>query len=245
MKLTRHSYTAKAQHKYMTSLKLSMKPNTEIIVQGDLAENFSCIVQDKVQSFCWDNRQATLHPFMAYCQLADETLKHRNVCIISDITEHNTSIVYAFLQIFIDYLKVEFPEVQKVYYFTDGCAGQYKNKSNFINLCSHVEDFGLQAECHFFTTSHGKSACDGIGGTVKHLLTKASLQRPYNDANLTTESIMEFCKENVHRIKFFNVKPDRHEACKEKLKPRFQLAKTIKGTLKFYRFVPISPIPQD
>ena len=123
MKLTRHSYTAKAQHKYMTSLKLSMKPNTEIIVQGDFAENFSYIVQDEVQSFHWDNRQATLHPLVAYRRLVDETLEHRNVCIISDIAEHNTYTVYAFLQVLIDYLKVEFPEVQKVYYFTDGCAG--------------------------------------------------------------------------------------------------------------------------
>ena len=31
---------------------------------------------------------------------------------------------------------------------------------------------------NFFATSHGKSACDGIGETVKRLLTKASLQRP-------------------------------------------------------------------
>jgi len=92
----------------------------------------------------------------------------------------------------------------------------------------------------FFATSHGKSACDGIGGTVKRLLTKASLQRPYNDAILTTEAIMSFCKCNVSGIKFFNVKPERYEACKEKLTPRFQMANTIKGTLKFHRFIPLS-----
>jgi hypothetical protein len=29
----------------------------------------------------------------------------------------------------------------------------------------HSEDFGVPAELHFFVTSHGKSACDGVGGT--------------------------------------------------------------------------------
>ena len=35
-------------------------------------------------------------------------------------------------------------------------------------------------------TSHGKSACDGIGGTVKRPATKASLKRPAHNQNLTT-----------------------------------------------------------
>ena len=51
-------------------------------------------------------------------------------------------------------------------YFSDGCAGQYKNCKNFINLCHHLEDFGIPAEWHFFATSHGKGPCDGLGGVV-------------------------------------------------------------------------------
>ena len=43
-----------------------------------------------------------------------------------------------------------------------------------MNLCLHFKDFGLKAEWIFFATSHGKSTCDGIGGTVKR--TTASLQ---------------------------------------------------------------------
>ena len=43
-----------------------------------------------------------------------------------------------------------------------------------MNLCYHKEGFGVQAEWHFYATSHGKGQCDGIGGTVKRL---ASLQR--------------------------------------------------------------------
>ena len=40
MRLMRHSYTAKAETKYMMKLKAYIKSKSEIIVQGDLAENF-------------------------------------------------------------------------------------------------------------------------------------------------------------------------------------------------------------
>ena len=43
----------------------------------------------------------------------------------------------------------------------------------------HEADFGVPAEWHFSATSHGKGACDGVGGTVKRLAARASLQRPY------------------------------------------------------------------
>ena len=42
-----------------------------------------------------------------------------------------------------------------------------KIEKNFFNLCSHRDDFGVSAEWHFSATSHGKGACDGLGGTVK------------------------------------------------------------------------------
>ena len=64
----------------------------------------------------------------------------------------------------------------KIIYFSDGAAAQYKNRKNFLNLCHHKADFGVDAEWHFFATSHGKGPCDGLGGTVKRLAARASLQ---------------------------------------------------------------------
>ena len=48
-----------------------------------------------------------------------------------------------------------------------------------MNLCHHSVDFGFEAEWHFLATSHGKGPCDGVGGLLKMMATKASLQRPY------------------------------------------------------------------
>ena len=81
-------------------------------------------------------------------------------------------------------------------YFSDGCAGQYKNCKNFVNLCLHEQDFDITAEWHFFATSHGKGPCDGLGGTVKRLAARASLQRCsdgyYQDQILTAKAFFGF-----------------------------------------------------
>ena len=58
---------------------------------------------------------------------------------------------------------------ENIMYLSDGAASQYKNRENLINLYNHSSDFGITAEWHFSATSHGKGACDGLGGTVKLL----------------------------------------------------------------------------
>jgi hypothetical protein len=61
-------------------------------------------------------------------------------------------------------------------YFSDGVDSWYKNCKNFLKLCYHAESFHLAVEWNFFATLHGKSPCDGSGGTIKGLVALASLQ---------------------------------------------------------------------
>ena len=55
--------------------------------------------------------------------------------------------------------------MDKIFYFSDSCAEQYKNRKNFINLFHHQQDFNIGAEWIFFATSYGKSPCEGVGGS--------------------------------------------------------------------------------
>jgi hypothetical protein len=70
------------------------------------------------------------------------------------------------------------------------------------NLKNHFTDFGLHAEWHFFATGHGKSPCDGIGGTVKRIIAKLSFQRPSHCQILTAQQMFECAVENVKGIKY-------------------------------------------
>ena len=114
----------------------------------------------------WNNSQATIHPFVIY-YIDPEKNELSNKCYacISDHKTHDTIAVFCFLQkLLTNHIIPEFQHIQKVFYFSDGSGAQYKNYKNLTNLLFHEEDFGLKAEWHFFGTSHGKNACDGVGG---------------------------------------------------------------------------------
>jgi hypothetical protein len=54
--------------------------------------------------------------------------------------------VYIFQKLLTAFLKENVPHISNIYYFSDGASEQYKNKNNFINLCRHNTDFGINAE---------------------------------------------------------------------------------------------------
>jgi hypothetical protein len=51
-----------------------------------------------------------------------------------------------------------------------------QKKKKLLHITCHNEDMAVPAEWHFFVTTYGKSAFDGVGGTLKRLAAKASLQ---------------------------------------------------------------------
>ena len=63
------------------------------------------------------------------------------------------------------------------------------------NQTYHFKDFGIKAIWSFFATSHGKSSCNGIGGTIKRLTAIESLQRVCKDQILTAEDMAKFFQE--------------------------------------------------
>ena len=175
--LTGHSYIAKAQAQYFKRCKEELADDS-VIILVDFAENYKFIIQDEVQSYHWNQQSCTLHPVVLYFK-ADGILKSSSLCFISDDLNHDTSFVYKVMCLTMGYIKENImANVRKASYFSDGCTGQYKNCKNFINLCMHQHDFSVDCSWTFYATSHGKSPCDGIGGTLKRLAMKASLQRP-------------------------------------------------------------------
>jgi len=77
-KLTRHSFLAKSQSRYFKSRKEILEP-TKSLILGDLAEQYTFIVQDEAQSFHWTNLQCTLHKVVVYYR-QDSKLYHESYC---------------------------------------------------------------------------------------------------------------------------------------------------------------------
>ena len=238
VKLLRHHYISKKQSEAFKVAKESLVQSQGVLV-GDFAENYSFLVQDAAQGFHWDNSQCTLHPFVFYFKGPDSSIQHTSFCFISDGTKHSTAMVYTFQKTLIPLLKSTHPQLLELIYFSDGCAGQYKNRFNFINLLNHEADFGVKAKWNFFATSHGKNACDGIGGTLKRSVARASLQRPSTDQILTAEEFYNYCHQKMSNIKCFFTRKEEVEAVAEGLEERFSQAMTIPGTQKHHHFSPV------
>ena len=93
---------------------------------------------------------------------------------------YDTKTVHAFTCKVISYIKKNLHAITKVLYFSNGAASQYKNFKNFVNLCYHDIDHGIQAQWHLFATSHGKSPCDRIRRTTKRLVARETLPATEN-----------------------------------------------------------------
>lgn len=236
--LTRHSYLAKGQAKYLRDKKESL-PKNEALILGDFAENYQFLIQDEIQSYHWSKEYCTLHPVVIYYRGDNEQLEHISLCFISDDNSHDTPFIYHVQSLIVDHLRKLLPNINKLIYFSDGCGGQYKNYKNFMNLCLHKQDFGVDAEWIFFATSHGKSPCDGIGGTVKRHAAKRSLQRPLDNQILDYKAMIDVCKE-MTSIQFFDISKETMEPVRKSLLERFSRGDTVPGTRSSHHFVPVS-----
>lgn len=222
----------------MKCLKESLKIN-EFLVVCDFADNYKFIIQNAAPGFHWNNNQSTIFPVVIYYRESNELL-HRSLVIISDCNTHDSNAVHVFLKIITCYIKTLNPDVNKIYYFSDGAPQQFKNFKNFVNLYYHEEDFKIYAEWHFFASYHGKGPCDGVGGTVKRAAARASLQLPFDKKISTSQELYEWAKNSssFQNIDFKFSSIEDYKRATEVLNLRYTKAKTIQGTQQFHCAIP-------
>ena len=79
----------------------------------------------------------------------------------------------------------------------------------------------------FFARSHDKGAYDGLGGTVKHLAARASLQRPYDEQIMTPRQLFEWASSSIPAVSFEYCSTDNYKREKTHLERQFERARTI------------------
>ena len=161
-------------------------------------------------------------------------------CVLSNDRKHDVAMVYEVQKGILADLKSQFPDKSNVIYFSDGCAGQYKNRKNLYNLCHHKDDFGFKAKWIFFATSHGRQPCDGIGETVKRIVANASLKRDLKDQILSPQDMFNFCRDNILNITFKFISQDEVNDTRDFLTSRFEGILRIPETRSFHEFIPLS-----
>ena len=141
-------------------------------------------MQDAAPGCNWNN-QATIHTVVIhYYQYINNSngIEHKSLIVIFDCMSHDTVAFFLYLHTINDVVRnICSRRPTKVSYILSGAPHQYENFKNFVNIYNHENDFGIPAEWHFFATVHGKDPYDGLGGTLKRLAARASLQHPSQD----------------------------------------------------------------
>lgn len=132
-------------------------------MQIDFAENFALTAQDEIQSAHWHHEQVTVFTGMAW--LSDKQVY--SFAIISNYLSHDKYSVFVFIKNIVSWIGQKHV-LKSLVIFSDGCAGQFKNRYTLSTLCFLPEELDIpEITWSFFATSHGKGAVDGVGANVK------------------------------------------------------------------------------
>ena len=93
-----------------------------------------------------------------------------------------------------------------------------------------------------FATSHGKCPCYGIGGIVKRLVARVSLQAIERNHIFSLYQMFTWAKSNIKGIKFCYLSTEHinDHTTKFDLGNNFSKAKTIAGMRSHHCFIPLS-----
>ena len=150
----------------MADLKKNLREN-DALIQMDFSENFVCQSAEEIQSAYWNSTSVTLHPVVVYynCNSSIGKPEHKSFVFVSDVSDHSAKAVVTIIQKLVPLLTAQVPNLATVHYWTDSPSSQYR--FIFSTLCRHNDLFGVNACWNYSECGHGKSVCDGIGGTAK------------------------------------------------------------------------------
>ena len=148
--------------------------SNKAMIQMDFSENFTCCYQDEVASTHWKTSSVTLYTVMIWfidCS--------KSMVLLSDNNNDKTTVVPYTLHIIKAVMDLFGDEIKEIDFWTDGSSSQYKNKYVFAFIGIKLPEIfpSLKICCNYSATSCGKGAVDGVGGTIKHLATRAIIIR--------------------------------------------------------------------
>lgn len=196
------------------------------VIQVDFAENYTCLYQDEIQSAHWSNPQVTVFTAAIWHNTDHVT----SYAVISDNITHDRFSVKAFLHKILTVHLKENESVKSVCIFSDGCAGQFKQKYNFANMTSIKSLFNLhKCTWTFFATAHGKGAVDGIGAVTKWFVRNEvrAKRASVRNANDFVKIVYGKTKVNILYVSDEDIKK-----CSEIVSSLWQNLASIKGSQK-------------
>jgi len=208
------------------------------VLQVDFAENYTAAYQDQIQSAYWHQKQVTVFPSVLWSNGEPESY-----AIVSDSLEHDKRSVATFLTKIVLDIQEKYPAMRVMHIFSDGAASQFKNKFIWCFMSTTFKELfpTLKVQWHFFATSHGKGAVDGVGATVKRAVNTDVLSRQatlVTDAASFVDSARKSCP-NIN-IKLITSTEISDFIEHHRLADRWAITTALSGTQSFHHFEPVT-----
>lgn len=223
-----HIFVKKSQSSLFYQARESSTIETAVI-QVDFAENFKCISQNEVQSAYFNQ-----HAIAIFTVVIWAGQKTFSKVLVTDDTSHSKYCVLAFMHEIFSDLKKDLPGLKAVKIFSDGCAGQFKNRWTLSLVLTANFLFGIDLSWNFFASGHGKGAVDGVGGTVKRSVYQrimTGLVRVYS-----AQEFHDCLDKNVHGISSIFVPVDEIKTLETVLADKWKHIKAIPNVTQFFCF---------
>ncbi|RXN14647.1 Sentrin-specific protease 2 [Labeo rohita] len=238
-KFVHHCFVKKQQSGFFQAIKLQAKADQEtVVLQVDFAENYIAAYQDQIQSAHWHQKQVTVFPSVLWSDGDPESY-----AIVSDSLEHDKRSVATFLSKIVEDIKMKHPAMKEIHIFSDGAASQFKNKFMWCFMSTTFKELfpTLRVQWHFFATSHGKGAVDGVGATVKRAVNTDFLCRQavlVTDAASFVASARQSCP-NIN-IKLITSSEITEFIQHHNLNERWANTSAVPGTQSVHHIEPVS-----
>lgn len=231
--LLTHSFNQNQSQKCFKMAK-EISSATNVVIQVDFAENYSCNYQNEIQSAHWSNPQIALFTAVIWC--GKETCE--SYAVVSENITHDRYCVDIFLRAVLNTHISKNSSFKHLHVFSDGAASQFKQKYNFANITLLKQDFRLESlKWTFFASSHGKGAVDGIGAIVKHHVWNKV--RSLKTVVRSADAFRDCCKSLSTIV--IAIPLSTIEKKKKNLDKNWEGIITVKGTQKIHQVVALSP----
>lgn len=232
-----HIHKVIEQYKGLKHMKERL-PVNHVLIQMDFSENYTCQSLEEIQSAYWNATAITLHPTVIYRKDENGKLFHDSIVFVSEVLQHNASMVLAIIKKVVEHVKKSDSNVKGMHFWTDSPTSQYRNKTMFDIISRLKVEYGIMGSWHYFESGHGKGPCDGVGGTTKRNADNAIKQGKtiIQDA----DDFFRWAKETNSQIEYQQISQEEFNQCKEIVDKRNLDLKAIKGTMKIHSVIGIS-----
>lgn len=140
-----------------------------LVLHGDFAENWAVILKNEIQSYYYKKDQISI--FTAVCYHGND--KTMSYAVVSDDRKHDSAHAIMAMNMIIEDVKkqTDLHSFEEIITISDGAGSHFKNRYQFHEF----KNSKTNRRWLFSATGHGKGACDGVGGLVKHYASSHNL----------------------------------------------------------------------